>query len=275
MTTSTNHNILLVERSAVMRILLGGILQNAGYTVASLDAGETSLYLEAANAQPVPLVIIGSCDKPGEQVAVAKSLRLRYPLLAATPFLGVELSLEAGSRIDDAEQRQEVQFSGWIERPLNPQDILKQVAVLLDPDYAENAHCVAAEVDEAATNYNVPADCEIDSQAMQDLVNLGGAEFAAEIVDQFVTDGARILTSITTSIKHNDGVSFRESAHALRSCAANVGARGIYDLCLEWREADEQRLQAAGGEYAKRLEQQFASTKEFLQARYPSNQATG
>ncbi|GEM_PF-6629641 len=103
---------------------------------------------------------------------------------------------------------------------------------------------------------------------MQDLITLGGPDFAAEIVGQFVSDGARILKDITASIATQDGATFREQAHTLRPCAANVGARGIYEMCLEWREADDRNLAEFGSEYARRLQENFETTSAVLQDRY-------
>ena len=39
-----------------------------------------------------------------------------------------------------------------------------------------------------------------------------------------------------------DARTFRDQAHALRSSAAHVGALGLFDLCLSWRELDDHAL---------------------------------
>ena len=52
---------------------------------------------------------------------------------------------------------------------------------------------------------------------------------------------------------------FRDHAHALRSCAANVGAQIVYRRCLDLRDIDEGELARAGLTHVRALERDFAS----------------
>ena len=104
----------------------------------------------------------------------------------------------------------------------------------------------------------------IDDVALNDLKSLGGDEFVSEIVDQFLADAANVLKSLHVAVADGDVQKFRDEAHALRSCAANVGAQKVYKLCLEWRAIDARELAIEGEIRIRRLEQEFERAREAL-----------
>ena len=69
---------------------------------------------------------------------------------------------------------------------------------------------------------------------------------------------------------------FRDKAHALRSGAANIGARGIYDLCLQWRQITAAELQENGRRHADRLAAELErASRALLQHRVLSGRSEG
>jgi len=104
----------------------------------------------------------------------------------------------------------------------------------------------------------------LDTRALGDLQKLGGAEFVRDIVAQFVADAATVLASLAAAISERDAKAFREQAHALRSCAANVGAQNVYRMCLTWRDLDAQEIAASGAQYMQMLEAEFERVRGAL-----------
>jgi two-component system sensor histidine kinase RpfC len=104
----------------------------------------------------------------------------------------------------------------------------------------------------------------LDARALADLEKLGGRDFVRDIVAQFVADAAAVLASLTAAVTSRDPRVFREQAHALRSCAANVGAQNVYRMCLAWRDLDAQEIAASGAEYMQMLEEEFARVRGAL-----------
>jgi HPt (histidine-containing phosphotransfer) domain-containing protein len=104
----------------------------------------------------------------------------------------------------------------------------------------------------------------LDTRALGDLQKLGGAEFVRDIVAQFVADAATVLASLAAAISARDTKAFREQAHALRSCAANVGAQNVYRMCLAWRDLDAQEIAASGAQYMQMLEAEFERVRGAL-----------
>lgn len=105
----------------------------------------------------------------------------------------------------------------------------------------------------------------IDVDAMDALDKLGGHAFVQEIVTQFVSDAAAALRGLSAAVAADDIETFRDRAHALRSCAANVGAQAVYKLCLSWRELDAQEFALHGAEYMAKLESEFEKARAALE----------
>jgi two-component system sensor histidine kinase RpfC len=78
-----------------------------------------------------------------------------------------------------------------------------------------------------------------------------------ELVRQFLDDSIDVLRDLSTAVRRGDVHAFREQAHALRSSAANVGARGIYEMCLAWRQIDAATLRAEGTDDIRALQEEF------------------
>jgi two-component system sensor histidine kinase RpfC len=104
----------------------------------------------------------------------------------------------------------------------------------------------------------------IDSNTISELEKLGGHDFVAELAGQFVEEGARIVAELKDAAARSDVLSFRDRLHALRSGAANIGARGLYDMCLAWRALSEAELVVGGVDRISEMEAEFLRVEESL-----------
>ena len=93
----------------------------------------------------------------------------------------------------------------------------------------------------------------IDLKVLSELEALGGKPFLTELIREFISDAGVLVQSIAEAAEAVDVRKFRDQAHALRSGAANIGAKGLYDLCLQWRQINESELQLDGRRNAERL----------------------
>lgn len=75
----------------------------------------------------------------------------------------------------------------------------------------------------------------INRRLVQDLFDLGGERFRAEVIGDFLRDAVEIVTRMDDALKNGDRSRLLDEAHALRSAAANVGAERLAALCHEWR----------------------------------------
>jgi HPt (histidine-containing phosphotransfer) domain-containing protein len=146
-------------------------------------------------------------------------------------------------------------FDGCLSSPLDLEEAAGLAKALLS---GERDDAVESDRDE-------PAVQAVDLRALHDLAGLGGKEFVHDIVAQFVDDAATLLRTLHDAMARGDAQTFRDQAHALRSCAANVGASSVYARCLALRGIERRELLEQGPSHLERLECEVSSAREALQ----------
>ncbi len=86
----------------------------------------------------------------------------------------------------------------------------------------------------------------IDREGLANLMQLGDIAFMRELIGQFLIGSTEILQSITDAVAREDVAAFQDVLHALRSSAANIGAKRIFALALEWRATTREELARLG-----------------------------
>ncbi len=252
--------MLVAQGDRTGRILLTKCLERAGYDVTpAADSGAVIAALDAAQGDREYAALILDLDLPGPGgSALARLVRATRPDATGLLIIGLDGSAKAASVVHP----DEFGLDECLSRPVHPGKLLERLENLLPQSQpvplGENA---APQSDEAATEKLAQA---LDLRALRDLENLGGRDFVRDIANQFVADGAAALRSLAHSMQKGDASLFRDQAHALRSSAANVGARGIYTTCLAWREIESDDLAANGHAYLRDLHEQFEEATRFL-----------
>ncbi|NPD65579.1 response regulator [Lichenicola cladoniae] len=99
----------------------------------------------------------------------------------------------------------------------------------------------------------VPQHPIFDDEMLDNLRTLGGEEFLDEMVASFAGDAVLLAGNIAGAAQDGDLLMFRSEIHALRSCAANVGALAIQEACKSCRDVGPAELQTRGVELARRV----------------------
>lgn len=240
--------ICVADDSRAGRLALGLAMARAGYCV------------ERSAADPEAMPPAGACDLvlldvdlAADPTTLCQEVRARVGearVVALTSDPGVwaeDRLLEAG--VDRA-----------VAKPVDCRALLDLVAAFAEP--------LAAADDEPAE------DPFIDHAALRALEKLADRAFVAEIVSEFSAEAAVVLSSLTKAVAERDAVAFANQVHALRSSAANVGATGVYRLCLSWRETSAKELAATGLERLHRLREEFARTCAALDAYVEASEQT-
>ena len=93
----------------------------------------------------------------------------------------------------------------------------------------------------------------IDDKILGELTSLGGQEFLTSLVAEFSADTDVLMTDLRRSVAQADALEFRNEMHALQSAAANIGAKAIHQLCVEWRRTTSAELLKEGVARIERL----------------------
>lgn len=97
-----------------------------------------------------------------------------------------------------------------------------------------------------------------------------GDGFLAQVIDEFLDDAAGIVARIEAAAAAGDARAFRDEAHALRSSAAYLGATAVFELCLGWRDLDDDALVMRRAAETARLSQEFDRLRAALLAARPA-----
>lgn len=242
-TASAARRVLVVAANATNRRVLAALARGAGHDAAcatSLDEAEARVDADQ------PDTIVMDLDAPGLE-AVDAIARLAARADGAARIIGL-----SESRADDARDR------------LSAAGLAALLAAPVDPDALIGLLSDAA--DESDATRRAESAPTFDINALRDLEKLGGEDFARDIAAQFLADAVGLLAAIRTAAEACDEDAFRDQTHALRSCAANVGARSIYEYCLTWRALDAGELARQGKECAETLEREYALVAERIGA---------
>jgi two-component system sensor histidine kinase RpfC len=71
----------------------------------------------------------------------------------------------------------------------------------------------------------------VNGHTVESLLALGGPECLYELLEDFMRDALPLIDAMQASAEAGDYVQFRNDRHALRSGAANLGARVVMNLC--------------------------------------------
>jgi two-component system, sensor histidine kinase RpfC len=200
-------------------------------------------------------------------IEAARRYRATMPEDAGVPIL----ALTADATTEAQERCAEAGMSGCITKPVEAARLIELIdqfcadRAIGDEDLPSAAPAYQSNV--ASAEVAAPEQitgAPIDVDALQALDELGGRAFVQEIVTQFVGDSVGVLRGLSAAVAANDLEAFRDRAHALRSCAANVGAQSVYRLCLSWRELDALEFALHGRDYMRNLEAEFEQARTAL-----------
>jgi CheY-like chemotaxis protein len=106
----------------------------------------------------------------------------------------------------------------------------------------------------------------LDDGALDNLRDLGGDDFVAEVIDAFLADGPELIATLRRSLDQHNVEELRRAAHTLKSNGATLGAEQFAELCrtLEHR-AKAVELDGAS-QLVDRVEQEYRLLEDALSA---------
>jgi two-component system sensor histidine kinase RpfC len=254
--------VLLAEDNRIVCKVIVKLLQASQVRIRHVTQGEAAL--DVLMTEDIALALIDTNLPAMSGLEVAKLYRFaavgrkHVPILG---FIGAGTAEQIGACIDAG-------MDGCLAKPVDPTQLIgavrsfvgahseagaasaaggANVRALAMPNAAMGPTETARSVEPAAINLGV----------LKDLEQLGGHQFVEDVVSQFVTDAGRVFPELNAAVRDTDVQASRDLLHALRSCAANVGADSIFEICLHWREIDRDELVEHGEACLARLQTAF------------------
>ena len=258
-------SILVAEDKRTNQIVIAKILDRAGHRVTLVDNGEAAL--DMLEMQEFDLVLMDVNMPVMNGIEAAKLYR--FAALGRPHVPVVALTADATEEV--ARRCEEAGMDACITKPIEPNRLLEIIATLV-PEQNKDAQLVPSSADVA--NYpgarprlRAAPTSAVDVQTLDALEELGGKDFVDELASQFIKDGNEVLDALAEAAASGDLKTFREQLHALRSAAANVGARGIYEMCLGWRHIAPEDFAIRGETHLKKLNEEFERVRMALRGR--------
>lgn len=238
--------ILLADDNGTNRLVVSKILERGGHTVHIVNNGEE--VLDALDTGSFDLLIMDVNMPVMTGLEAAKLIRFseidgsRLPIIALTADATPEMTsrtAEAGMDI-------------CLTKPILPVLLLKHIEDLANLPAGEPSSVHLEGAENGASSLSVPSDLStgrdpsLDDRILVGLQQLGGPEFLSSLVDEFTADAELLITELRRSAADADAHQFRNDMHALQSASANIGAKAVHRLCLDWRKVTNADLAVDG-----------------------------
>jgi two-component system, sensor histidine kinase RpfC len=259
-------SILVAEDKRTNQMVIAKILERGGHRVTLVDNGEAALNELDANEFDLVLMDVNMPVMNG--IDATKLYRFaslgqpHVPIVALT----ADATEEAGRRCEEAG------MDACITKPIEPHRLLEIIGMVMrntgkDRQPASKIRAVSSRMSARPQNRTTAA-AVVDLHTLNALENLGGRQFIDELAKQFLDDAADVLHCLTDAAASGDLKAFREQLHALRSAAANIGARGIYEMCLAWRQIAPEDFASQGETYLKGLREEYERVRVALEEQF-------
>jgi two-component system sensor histidine kinase RpfC len=256
-------NILVADDNRTNQRVLAKILERAGHQSEVVGNGEEALdALEQTNFDLVLMDVNMPIMNGLEATKLYRFTALGLPHLPIVA-LTADITPEVAQRCTDAG------MDACITKPVEPSRLIGIIEAMV-PNKAL-AGAVVETTKQPVSDITahprfrpaitLPA---IDARVLGELESLGGKAFLADLIKEFISDAGVLVQQIADAAAAVDVRMFRDQAHALRSGAANIGAKGLYDLCLQWRQISETELQLDGRRHAERLAAELERVRHAL-----------
>jgi two-component system sensor histidine kinase RpfC len=255
-------SILVADDNRTNQKVIGKILERAGHDVSIVDNGEQALDAMQAKSFDIALMDVNMPVLNGIEATklhrFASLGKQRLPIVALT----------ADATPETKQRCEEAGMDACVIKPIEPARLLNIIeSIVGQKRISDEQAFTESETVKRITSHPKFRSSEassIDVRSLTDLEALGGTKFVDELTADFVRDTETLLTELKESAKAGDVNLFREQLHAMRSGAANIGARRIYKMCLSWRHIGERELETRGNDYLAKLGAEFDRVREAL-----------
>lgn len=255
-------SVLVADDNRTNQKVIGKILERAGHDVSIVENGEQALDAMQAKAFDIALMDVNMPVLNG-----IEATKLHRFASLGKPRLPI-VALTADATPETRQRCEEAGMDACVIKPIEPARLLNIIDSIVSSREvsAEEAFAESETVKRISSHpkFRTAESSSIDTRSLSDLESLGGAKFVAELIDDFNRDTESLLVDLQLSASNGDVTAFREQLHAMRSGAANIGARRIYKMCLSWRHIGERELEMRGAEHLRKLGAEFQRVREAL-----------
>jgi two-component system, sensor histidine kinase RpfC len=212
---------LIADDNRLNQRVVGKVLETAGFEVVFAGNGDDALEIMDSGAVNIVLMDVNMPVLNG--LDATKHYRVSALDLPHLPIIG--LTADATPRM---EQRcLDAGMDACITKPIDAHRLLSVMEQFIGKgtDAAPTAREPTANVVMLPTAE--PNEGSLDEARLRELEALGGTGFVREMLSSLMTDVEVLTVDLQRAQGQNDLYLFRDLAHSIRSCAANLGAESL------------------------------------------------
>ncbi|WP_225773340.1 hybrid sensor histidine kinase/response regulator [Inquilinus sp. Marseille-Q2685] len=248
-------SVLVADDNRINQKVLREILTRAGHQVRLVANGEEAL--DALDAATFDLVLMDINMPVMNGVEATKLFRFTALDRPHVPIIALTADATPGV----AARCAEAGMDACLTKPIEPEQLFATIDEVLQEHVSK---APPQPLPDNVTTLPQAGPAAIDMRVIDRLEALGGNEFLVELIDDFLADIETIAEDMKLSVQKGDAMLFRANAHALRSATANVGARGLSDLCQDWQGISGPDLARNGQTYLRRLAAEMERLRPIL-----------
>jgi two-component system sensor histidine kinase RpfC len=225
-------NILIAEDNKVNQQVLFGLLKRAGHSAIIADNGESALDILAKHFDQIDLLIVDKNmpERSGDEVIQAlhfMGIDTSFPIIMLTADATPEARLLA----------MKLGVTEFLTKPVDSHDLLRKIAAISKTIDSKIHHHVSNSVN-TIKHEKMQQQGKIDNpwynaSILQRLFLLDNdPNFMHSLIKGFQVDACKHVVQIQSAIK-DDYLQYRESLHALKGAASELGADKLVEICKQ------------------------------------------
>ena len=254
--------VLVADDNRLNQLVITKILQKAGHHVKVVGDGGAAL--DALTDEDFDVAIMDVNMPVMDGIAVVQNFRFGAIMDERLPILGLtaDASPETKKRCLDAG------MDASITKPIEPAALLSEIDGVVSrvrPKAVKPANGSASVTAISShPRFGETSSPSVDRKMIDQLNDLAGRDFVQEVIDNYLTEARESVEALQRAYQAVDVESFRFSAHALRSGAANLGVMKLFDICRDLEMISARDLAEMGPVHLRRLAAELVVVEETL-----------
>ncbi|HIE56189.1 MAG TPA: response regulator, partial [Chromatiaceae bacterium] len=222
-------NILIADDNATNRLVLAGMLRNAGHRVTEKENGTE--FLEAIEEDDYDLAMIDLHMPDMNGLEVYQLYRFAHAGEETIPFVMITADVTETTRA----ACEEAGIEHLLSKPISASHLFETIEKL-----GIGQSNIMLDHEEILSSFPKEEAPLVDKHKVDELLSLdAGTDLVARIMDCFNEDVEKLLDQLRMVVGLKDYFGMRELAHALRGSAANVGMTRVQLLSEQWERMSE------------------------------------
>jgi CheY-like chemotaxis protein len=235
---ASSLRILLAEDNAMNQMVALRLLEQLGYGADVAWNGVEAL--EALERKPYDVVLMDVQMPELDGLDTSRRICERWPAQARPRII----AMTANAMPEDREACFAAGMNDYVAKPIRANELARALKRAKPIDRRDDVSSNGAHI-------------SFDAGALENLRELGGNDFLAEVIDTFLADAPQLVATLHRSLDEKDADELRRAAHTLKSNASTLGAPEFSELCRELEQrAKSGRLEGAS-DLVGRIEQEY------------------